>query len=73
MTASQIIAEIVSLPPDDQAEVIRFACRLEVERRLTSGELTALAERLTEATDPTERTLLREEMARDFYGGKPHA
>ena len=73
MTASQIISEIAVLPPEEQAEVIRFVCRLEVERRLTGGELTALAERLTEATSPAERAVLREEIVRGFYGRKPQA
>jgi hypothetical protein len=73
MTASQIISEIALLPPEEQAEVIRFVYRLEVERRLTAAELTVLAERLTEATNPTERAVLREEMVRGFYGGRPHA
>jgi len=73
MTASQIISEIASLPPEEQAEVIRFACRLEVERRLNAAELTVLAERLTEAANPAERAVLREEIVRGFYGGRPHA
>jgi len=73
MTASQIISEIAGLPPEDQAEVIRFVCRLEVERRLTGGELTALAERLAETANPAERAVLREEIVRGFYGRKPQA
>ena len=45
MTADQIIQEIKSLPPDEQAEVIRFAYRMDAERKLTGKELSSLAER----------------------------
>ncbi len=73
MTAEQIIHEIGALPLDEQATVIRFAYRLDAERRLTSGELSALAERMVQATDPMETSALREEIVRGSYGGQPHA
>ena len=68
MTANQIIHEIETLPLQEQAEVIRFAYRLDAERQLTGRALSALAERLTPATDPVESVRLREEIMRGFYG-----
>ena len=72
MTANQIIEEIESLSPEEQAKVVRFAYQLDAERQLTGAELSALAERMVAATDPVQVTLLREEIVRGFYGGKPH-
>ena len=65
--------EIEELPPDDQAELVRFAYRLDAERKLTGSELSALAARMTAAADPCEVLKLREEIMRGFYGGRPHA
>jgi len=73
MTASQIIKEIATLPPEEQAEVVRFAYRLDAERRLTGAELSAIAERMAASSDPVETLMLREEIVRGFYGGNPHA
>ena len=73
MTASQIIHEIEALPPEEQAKVVRFAYRLDAERRLTGAELSALAERMVASTDPAETAMLRETITRGFYGEKPHA
>lgn len=73
MTASQIISEIEVLPPEEQAKVVRFAYRLDAERRLTGAELSALAERMVASTDPVQAAMLREEIARGFYGGKQRA
>jgi hypothetical protein len=73
MTATQVIHEIETLPPAEQAEVIRFACRLETERQLAGGELTALAEQLAANPDPAAAVRLRAELTRGFYGGKVHA
>jgi hypothetical protein len=73
MTPAQIIHDIEALPPIEQAEVIRFACRLEAERQLTGGELTALVERLVGSSDATEAASLRAAISRGFYGGKAHA
>jgi hypothetical protein len=73
MTASQIIREIATLPPDEQAQVVRFAYSLDVERRLSGPELSALAARMVAATDPEETARLRAEIARGFYGGRAHA
>ena len=73
MTAEQIIREIESLPPQEQATVIRFAYQLDAERHLTGNELSALAERLVSSSDPAESVLLRDAIVRGFYGGKPDA
>ncbi len=72
MTAEQIIREIEILSPEEQAKVVRFAYRLDAERQLTGKELSALAERMIESTDPAQTAMLREEIIRGFYGGKPH-
>lgn len=73
MTAAKIIEEIKHLPPREQAEVIQFAYRLDAARQLTGKELSALAQRMTKATDPAEAALVREAIVRGFYGGEPHA
>ena len=73
MTAAKIIEEIKHLPPAEQAEVIQFAYHLDAERQLTGKELSALAERMTQTTDPAEAALVREAIVRGFYGGKRNA
>ena len=73
MTAAKIIEELKKLSPKEQAEVIRFAYRLDAERHLTGKELSALAERMANSSDPAEAALVREAIVRGFYGGEPHA
>ena len=73
MTASQVIDEIVALPPGEQAKVIRFAAHLESRPQLTGDELAALAQRLADAADVAEASVLRDEIVRGFYGQAPHA
>ena len=73
MTATQIIEEIKHLSPVEQARVVQFAYHLDAERELTGKELSALARRMMQATDPAEATLVREAIVHGFYGGKPHA
>jgi len=73
MTAKQIIKEIAALPPEEQEEVVRFAYNLDAERQLTGRELSALGGRMAASTDPVQKMILREEITRGFYGGKPHA
>lgn len=67
MTANEIIEEIRRLGRKDQLGVIRFAYRLDAERRLTGKELSELAERMVKATDPAEEAIIREAMVRGFY------
>lgn len=73
MTASQIIEEIKRLDPNEQLGVIRFAYQLDAERKLTGKELSSLAERMVNATDPAEEARIREEIIRGFYGRREHA
>ena len=73
MTAAKIIEEIKNLPPEQQAEVIRFTYRLDAERKLTGEDLSALAKRMTDTSDPAEAALVREAIVRGFYGGERNA
>jgi hypothetical protein len=73
MTVAQIIEEIEALPPEDQGRIVRFAYRLDAERRLSGGELSALAERMVGCVDPVESLGLREQIVRGFYGSNPRA
>ncbi len=73
MTATQVIEEIKHLTPKEQAQVIQFVYRLDAERELPGRELTALARRMTETSDPAEAAMVRETIMHGFYGGKPHA
>ena len=73
MTASEIIEEIKRLDPKEQLGVIRFAYQLDAERRLTGKELSSLAERMVKTSDPAEQAMVREAIARGFYGQRQHA
>jgi len=73
MKVAEIIDEIQQLPPGQQAEIIRFAYELDAERKLSGGELSALAERMTTCTDPTEAQVVREAIVRGFYGTRDNA
>ena len=73
MTASQVIHELEALPPDEQAEVIRFAYRLDAGRQLTGPELSSLADKMVHASDLAEATLVRDAIVRGFYGAASHA
>ena len=73
MTAEQVIHEIETLPAGEQAKVIRFAYRLDAQRQLTGPELASLADRMVRSTDPAETLMLRDEVMRGSYGGKPDA
>jgi len=68
MTASQIIDEIKSLTPEEQAGIVRFVYQLDAERKLSGPELSALAGRLVNAEDPMEASRVRETIVRGFYG-----
>ncbi len=73
MTARQVIHELEALPPDEQAEVIRFAYRLDAARRLTGHELSSLADKMVGASDPAEAALVRDAIVRGFYGSNSPA
>ncbi|MEY2482952.1 MAG: hypothetical protein QOK24_1480 [Verrucomicrobiota bacterium] len=68
MTATQIIDEIKSLTPEEQAGVVRFVYQLDAERKLSGPELSTLAARLVKAEDPAEASRVRETIVRGFYG-----
>jgi hypothetical protein len=68
MTATAIIEDIKELPPSEQAKVIRFAVELAQTRQLTPSELGELADKLAQATDPSEILRLKSAMTRGFYG-----
>jgi hypothetical protein len=73
VTASEIIEEIKRLDPKEQLGVIRFAYQLDAERRLTGKELSGLAERMVNTSDPAEQAMVREEIIRGFYGQRSNA
>ena len=70
MTAEEIIHEIESLPLAEQARVIRYAYQLDSERKLTGEELSRLAQRMVQSSDPAETAMLREEISKGFYGSR---
>lgn len=73
MTAIEIIGEIQRLPKPEQEQLVRFATTLADDRELSADELDILVGRLLDATDPTEKAILRESIVRGFYGGAPDA
>ncbi|MBI4625135.1 MAG: hypothetical protein HY736_18190 [Verrucomicrobia bacterium] len=73
MTANQIIQEISTLAPEEQAKIVDFTRKLGIARQLTGEELGALAERMINAPTEIEADKLNEQIIRGFYGTKPHA
>ena len=70
MTAQQIIEEIKRLDPQEQLGIIRFAYQLDAERKLSGGELSSLAVRMTATDDAAEAAIIRESIIRGFYGAQ---
>lgn len=70
MTATEIMREIDTLPPAAMAEVSRHAKLLDQRRPPSGAELTELARRMVEATDPAKSDRLQEELVKGFYGEK---
>ncbi len=68
MTAAQIISEIKALAPEEQAGVVRAVYELDAQRKLSGPELSSLAERLVQTSDPIEASRVRETIIRGFYG-----
>ena len=68
MTATEIIREINCLPPAELAEVLRHAKELDKRRPLSGAELTELARRMVNASDPVEADRLQEALVKGFYG-----
>ena len=70
MTASEIIHEIDCLPPAELAEVVRHTKLLDTRRPLSGAELTELAQRMVDATDPAEADRLQTALVKGFYGAE---
>lgn len=68
MTSTQILDEIKRLAPEEQASVVRLVYQLDAERKLSGRELSVLAERMVNTSDPAEASRLRESIIRGFYG-----
>jgi hypothetical protein len=68
MTATEIIREIDCLPPAELAEVVRYTKELDKRRPLSGAELTELAQRMVNASDPAEADRLQEALVKGFYG-----
>lgn len=73
MSAAQIIEAIKELPPEQRADVVRFARQYESVPQLSPEELGALADRLASATDPGEIARLEGAIVNGFYGAKVDA
>jgi hypothetical protein len=73
VTATEIIREIEALPPQQQAEVVRFAWQLGIRRKLSPSELGDLGTRLASTDDPIDAAVIREEIVQGFYGSEPNA
>jgi hypothetical protein len=72
MKATEIIRAIETLPPEDQAKIVQFAYRLDARRKLSGGELSALAQQMVDA-DPADAARIRSAIAQGFYGTTPNA
>ena len=68
MTATAVIKEIMQLPREEQSQVLQFAFELARERQLPGQQLSELAERLANSSDPAEAGQIRSEIPRGFYG-----
>ena len=64
---------IERLDPKDQQRVVFFIYRLDAERQLTGSELSELAQRMVNATDPKEAADIREAILRGFYSRRQNA
>jgi len=70
MTAAQIMHEIDCLPPAEQEKVVNFAKQLPSRKPLSGTELTTLAQRMVEATDPATAQRLKADLVKGFYGNE---
>lgn len=68
MTAAQIMHEIDCLPPAEQEKVVNYARKLPSRKPLSGIELTALAQRMVESTDPAAAQRLKADLVKGFYG-----
>jgi hypothetical protein len=70
VTAAQIIHEIDSLPPAELAVVVRYTRELENRLPLSGAELSGIAQRMVNASDPVEADRLQESLVKGFFGEK---
>ena len=70
MSAGEIIEAIKALPPEQRAEVARFAAQYGIAERLNPNQLGELAEGLATAHDPEEAAHLEKAIVNGFYGAK---
>ena len=70
MSVAEIKQAIEKLTPQEKGKVFQFVHDLEAKQRLSGRQLSALAEKLAQATDPMEISRLREEIGQGFYGTK---
>jgi len=68
MTAAKVIEEIMSLPREEQSQVLEFAFELARKRQLSGKELSELAQRMVDSHDPAEVERLKSQITRGFYG-----
>jgi predicted HTH domain antitoxin len=68
MTAAKVIEEILHLSREEQSRVLDFAVELKRKRQLSGTELSALAQRMVDSSDPVEVERLKLEITRGFYG-----
>ena len=68
MTATQIMREIDLLPPREQAKIVDYTRQLVIKQPLSGDELTVMAKRMVEATDPAEGDRFQEKLVNGFFG-----
>jgi len=68
MIATEMDDHTERLPPEDQAEAVRSADKLDTRRQLRGEVLSGLAEQMAHSDDPAEQAALRAAIVRGFYG-----
>jgi hypothetical protein len=58
------------LPPAEQEKVVNFARQLPDSKPLSGSELTALAQRMVDATDLMTAQRLKADLVKGFYGSE---
>lgn len=70
MTVGQILHEINCCPPAEQEKAVNSARKLPAKKPLSCTELTALAQRMVDATDPATAQRLKADLVKGFYGNE---
>lgn len=68
MTAAIVIEQIMRLPRDEQALVLKFAFELARRRQLSGKDLAALAQDVIDSNDPAKVERLNSQITQGFYG-----